>query len=552
MSKLLSEQEKRPNTTEKQAYAIVYAFKQFEYLIRDRKFVLRTDHQNLIYIDTENNAKVKRWKLMIQEYDFWIEHIAGIDNIIADAFSRLLVIRPVDLCLLEEFDVPVKIKNQIAEVHNEVTGHHGVERTLLKLKQKGETWIYMREHVRRFIRSCPCCQKMSYLKTPIHTHPFTVACYEPMERLAMDSIGPLPADEEGNIFIVTIICCFTRWTMLYAVKDLSAETFAKVLLRHIGIFGVPVQILSDNGTQFVNTLIESIIKLMGVQHLTVLAYSKEENSMVKRANKEVMRHLRVMIFTHNDHLQWDFRFLPMVTRILNTTKNESTGVSPADLLFGNAITLDRNIFLEPSELTDERIALSQWVANMLEKQKVFMENARERQRIKDKKHIANKDPRRTIFADGEYVLVEYHSTIVKKGPPNKFLSNLRGPFQIVSRDGDHYTIKNLYMDKQEVVHVSLIHPYIIDPNAMEPRNVAMRDVLTMFEVENILQHNGNSRKRSDMEFLVKFTGYDNSHNLWLPYNEVRNHPRLHEYLTYHRMRNLIPHDFLGDNPVRRR
>ena len=43
---------------------------------------------------------------------------------------------------------------------------------------------------------------------------------------------------------------------------------------------------------------------------------------------------------------------------------------------------------------------------------------------------------------------------------------------------------------------------------MEPRNVAMQDVLIMFEVENILQHNGNGRKRSEMEFLVKFTGYD--------------------------------------------
>ena len=181
-----------------------------------------------------------------------------------------------------------------------------------------------------------------------------------------------------------------------------------------------------------------------------------------------------------------------------------------------------------------------------------MENARERQRIKDETHLATKDPRRTIFAEDEYVLVEYHSTIIKKGPPNKFLSNLRGPFQIVSRNGDHYTIRNLYMDKQEVVHVSLIHPYIIDQNAMKPRNVAMRDILTMFEVENILQHNGNSRKRSEMEFLVKFAGYDDSHNLWLPYNEVRNHPRLHAYLTYHRMRNLIPHEFLEANPVRGR
>jgi hypothetical protein len=27
----------------------------------------------------------------------------------------------------------------------------------------------MREHVKRYIRQCPCCQKMSYLRTPSHT-----------------------------------------------------------------------------------------------------------------------------------------------------------------------------------------------------------------------------------------------------------------------------------------------------------------------------------------------------------------------------------------------
>jgi hypothetical protein len=48
----------------------------------------------------------------------------------------------------------------------------------------------MRQHVKRFIRDCACCQKMSYLKIPIHTHPFTVACYEPFERLDVDTIGP--------------------------------------------------------------------------------------------------------------------------------------------------------------------------------------------------------------------------------------------------------------------------------------------------------------------------------------------------------------------------
>ena len=62
-----------------------------ESLIRDRTFTLRTDHKNLLYIDKENSPKVKRWKLVVQEYDFFIEHISGIKNVVADGFSRILM-----------------------------------------------------------------------------------------------------------------------------------------------------------------------------------------------------------------------------------------------------------------------------------------------------------------------------------------------------------------------------------------------------------------------------------------------------------------------------
>jgi hypothetical protein len=60
VSKMLSDQEIRWNTTEKEAYAIVYCLKKLEYLLRDRTFTLRTDHKNLTYIDKETSAKVKR------------------------------------------------------------------------------------------------------------------------------------------------------------------------------------------------------------------------------------------------------------------------------------------------------------------------------------------------------------------------------------------------------------------------------------------------------------------------------------------------------------
>jgi len=89
ISKSFSREQRRWSTAEQEAYAIFYALRKFDYLLRDVKFTIQTDHKNLIYINTDGSAKVKRWKLLVQEYDFDIVHIPGVDNPIADAFSRL-------------------------------------------------------------------------------------------------------------------------------------------------------------------------------------------------------------------------------------------------------------------------------------------------------------------------------------------------------------------------------------------------------------------------------------------------------------------------------
>ena len=81
--------------------------------------------------------------------------------------------------LYEELPLTREVHELITQAHNGVVGHHGVDRTLSKLWSMNKRWMYMREHVKRFIRQCPCCQKMSYLKVPIHTIPFTTAVYEP-------------------------------------------------------------------------------------------------------------------------------------------------------------------------------------------------------------------------------------------------------------------------------------------------------------------------------------------------------------------------------------
>ena len=106
----------------------------------------------------------------------------------------------------------------------------------------------------------------------IHAHGFTTSTYTPMECLNIDFIGPFP--EKGHILV--IVCTYTCWVELYGTADATALSTAECLLRHSGRFGAPRQLRSDNGPHFI-----------GIEQCLTLAYSKEENAIVERFNKEI-------------------------------------------------------------------------------------------------------------------------------------------------------------------------------------------------------------------------------------------------------------------------
>ena len=80
----------------------------------------------------------------------------------------------------------------IASVHSSFVGHIGLERTLNRLKEIGETWEFQRQHFRHLIDRCPCCQKMSMLKIPNHANHFIISTYKLMECLNIDFVGIFP------------------------------------------------------------------------------------------------------------------------------------------------------------------------------------------------------------------------------------------------------------------------------------------------------------------------------------------------------------------------
>ena len=151
ISKSLSTAQSKWSVSDREAYAIFYAFQQLDYLISDRTFTLRTDHQNLVRINAASSDKLARWKIAIQNYDFFVEHISGKDNHIADCFSRLcddLTSQPETTANLnaiggnvkQYFSIPSEHYKTISKFHNSIAGHHGVDYTIDKLKELNHSW----------------------------------------------------------------------------------------------------------------------------------------------------------------------------------------------------------------------------------------------------------------------------------------------------------------------------------------------------------------------------------------------------------------------------
>ena len=547
VSKSLSLTQLRWSVIQKEAYAIFYCCTFLESLLRDRQFTIRTDHRNLLFIHKNSNPMIIRWLMALSEYSYNIEFISGIENGIADSMSRLcrntMSDSPVEYSseeilsanIIEKFKLSRYQYQSIAELHNSKVGHFGVDRTMKRLSDIKKKWQFQRQHVKWFIDHCPCCQKMSMLKIPIHAHGFTTSTYTPMECLNVDFIGPFP--DGGYIFV--IIDTFTRWVELFHTIDATATSAAKCLFQHFGRFGSPYQLRSDNGPHFIADLIIEFLALVGVEHCLTLAYSKEENAIVERVNKEINRHLRALTY-ENTSLENYKESLPFVQRILNANYSDRLKISSSQLLFGNMLKLDRGIFLPKEEQTSPVKSLSQYASKLIKMQTNLLQaSAKELLRTDNLHQSFTEQFQHKEFTPDSYVLVHYRSG----APPSRLHTFWRGPMRVVSGKNSRYTLVDLVTHQEKVYHTSDMKPFIFDPAITDPLDVARRDHMEYF-VETILDMKGDIKRRSSLEFLVKWLNYDEKYNSWTPYSHLRDTQQLHDYLISKDLRRLIPKKFL--------
>ena len=394
-SRTLTPVERRYSQTEKEALGLVWACERFHHYIFGMPFELLTDHKPLEVIysaRSKPSARIERWVLRLQQYDFKVRHIRGTANI-ADSLSRLpaamaattnateeyvrsvvaaatpRAIRTEEIAAATRDDRELRevlaclqsgrwdmapaafrpVRAELAEVDGVLLrgtrlvlpqslrarvlelaheGHQGIVKTKERLRSK-VWWPAIDRAAEKRCRACHGCQVVAPPAPPPPVKP-TPLPDMPWEHLACDLLGPLPTGES----LLVLVDYYSRF---FEVDILKSSTTAEVIINrldnHFCRQGLPTSLRTDNGPQFVADVFKQYLAEVGVEHRRTTPLWPRANGEVERQNRSLLKTIRV---AHAEGKPWraELRKFLLAYR---ATPHSTTGQTPSFLLFGRTI-----------------------------------------------------------------------------------------------------------------------------------------------------------------------------------------------------------------------
>ncbi|CAL9691335.1 unnamed protein product [Knipowitschia caucasica] len=219
-------------------------------------------------------------------------------------------------------------------------GHFGVSKTLRRLRQ-GFYWGQLRRDVEDFCRRCDLCAAYKGPPGQSRAELQQLAVGAPMERVAVDIMGPFPRSDQGNRYVLAAMDYFTKWPEAFAIPDQEAVTVADTLVEGMfSRFGAPEVIHSDQGRNFESAVFSAMCQRMGAQKTRTTPLHPQSDGLVERFNRTLAKQLAIITAEHQR--DWDMH-LPLVLLAYRSSVQESTACTPALLMLGRELRTPREM-----------------------------------------------------------------------------------------------------------------------------------------------------------------------------------------------------------------
>jgi len=215
----------------------------------------------------------------------------------------------------------------IALSHDSRLAGHSRRWKTLELVSRNYWWPQMSRYIGRYVSTCDMCLwTKSFPRTltrELHPLPIPSA---PWDTISVDFIIELP-QSAGHDSIMFVVDSITKCTHLIStVTTISAAGAAHLFLNHVWKHhGLPQQVVSNRGPQFVAEFIQELYRLLGIKLAATTAYHPQGDGQMEGVNQELEQCLQ--LFTNQRQDDW-VGLLPFAEFQYNNQVHSSTQHPP--------------------------------------------------------------------------------------------------------------------------------------------------------------------------------------------------------------------------------
>ena len=145
---------------------------------------------------------------------------------------------------------------------------------------------------------------------------------------------PLGGPKSGCEYILTTMCSTTRFPEAIPLRNIKARTVSSALVKFFTLFGLPKEVQSVQGSNFMSGIFQQVMYELGVRQIKSSAYHPESQGALERFHASLKTMIRAYVEQHEKG--WDVR-LPLLMFAARDSVQESLGFSPFDLVFGHHV-----------------------------------------------------------------------------------------------------------------------------------------------------------------------------------------------------------------------